>query len=69
MPLDRPATTPGDPPTDALLEERGSFSHGVCRVCGWRGPGRRARRVARLDLSTHLGTCPGAGARGIPGGP
>src|SRR2546423_235144 len=28
------------------IEERGSFSNALCRVCGWRGPPRRSRRVA-----------------------
>jgi hypothetical protein len=39
----------------------GSFTHGVCRVCGWRGPGRRSRRLAAQDAATHLGACEMAG--------
>ena len=34
-------------------EDRGSFSHAVCRVCGWAGPGRRSRRLAREDSVAH----------------
>ncbi|HEX8971916.1 hypothetical protein [Oryzihumus sp.] len=40
-------------------EDRGSFTHAVCRACGWRGPGRRARATAERDLELHdLGGCP-----------
>lgn len=39
-----------------MIEDRGSFSHGVCRVCGWAGPGRRSREVAREDAMQHLET-------------
>ncbi len=42
-----------DPSDAASTEERGSFTHGVCRVCGWRGPGRRSRGRARADVSAH----------------
>jgi hypothetical protein len=37
----------------ALIEERGSFTHAVCRVCGWSGPGRRSRERARKDVVGH----------------
>jgi hypothetical protein len=43
----------------AETEDRGSFSHAVCRVCGWRGPGRRSRRVANDDWREHQDDCPG----------
>ncbi|TPG14170.1 hypothetical protein EAH86_18135 [Pedococcus bigeumensis] len=42
-----------------VVEDRGSFSHAVCRVCGWSGPGRRSRRVSREDSRAHQETCPG----------
>jgi hypothetical protein len=48
------------------VEDRGSFSHGVCRVCGWLGPGRRARQVSHRDAATHAESCPGAPDDGAP---
>jgi hypothetical protein len=43
----------------AGTEDRGSFTHAVCRACGWRGPGRRARATAERDLELHdLSGCP-----------
>ncbi|MFJ7206715.1 hypothetical protein ACIQWR_24700 [Streptomyces sp. NPDC098789] len=33
--------------------ERGSFCLAVCS-CGWRGPARRSRDLARKDASGHL---------------
>jgi hypothetical protein len=42
-----------DGATAALLEERGSFTHAVCGVCGWSGPGRRSRERARKDVVGH----------------
>jgi hypothetical protein len=50
-------------PRTSVTEDRGSFSHGVCRACGWIGPGRRSRRVAGVDAARHVGTCPGAAER------
>jgi hypothetical protein len=41
------------------VEDRGSFSHGVCRVCGWSGPGRRSRRVSSKDAAAHRDICQG----------
>ena len=35
------------------VEDRGSFSHGVCRVGGWAEPGRRSRRIARAVATQH----------------
>ena len=47
------------PMSSAGTEDRGSFTHAVCRACGWRGPGRRARATAERDLELHdLGGCP-----------
>ena len=44
---------------EARTEDRGSFTHGVCRACGWWGPARRARASAGRDLELHLGAgCP-----------
>ncbi|RSS80113.1 hypothetical protein [Streptomyces sp. WAC06614] len=59
-PLDAPphlVTTGGatDPtPTDHTLTttERGSFCLAVCS-CGWRGPARRSRDLARRDADRH----------------
>lgn len=77
MPRARTGSTSGQPdqgpPRDGIasqvqVEDRGSFSHGVCRECGWRGPGRRARRVARLDVTAHLATCAADSAGGIQDG-
>lgn len=39
---------------ESVIEDRGSFSHAVCRVCGWAGPGRRSRKVARGDAAQHV---------------
>ena len=39
---------------ESVIEDRGSFSHAVCRVCGWAGPGRRSRQVARGDATQHV---------------
>jgi len=36
-----------------LTEDNGSFTHAVCRACGWRGPGRRARVTAANDAAVH----------------
>jgi hypothetical protein len=40
---------------DALWpsEDRGSFTHGVCRSCTWVGPGRRSRAGAASDAELH----------------
>jgi len=35
------------------IEDRGSFTHGVCRSCTWEGPGRRSRGVAASDAELH----------------
>jgi hypothetical protein len=58
---DGPVQAPGeesdlagdDPSAALLLEERGSFTHAVCLVCGWSGPGRRSRERARKDVVGH----------------
>ncbi|MET9699848.1 hypothetical protein ABZY31_23385 [Streptomyces sp. NPDC006529] len=35
--------------------ERGSFCLAAC-TCGWRGPARRSRDLARKDATAHLKT-------------
>ncbi|HET8981701.1 MAG TPA: hypothetical protein VFN47_03375 [Pedococcus sp.] len=63
-------STPGEGPEQGSgsstelfqVEDRGSFSHGVCRVCGWSGPGRRSRQRAGADLAGHRSDdCPKGG--------
>jgi hypothetical protein len=39
------------PWTDVV--DRGSFTFGTCRGCGWTGPGRRARATAAQDAVRH----------------
>lgn len=41
------------------VAERGSFAHGDC-LCGWTGPGRRARAIAQSDVDVHRLVCPPA---------
>lgn len=38
--------------TPGIIDD-GNFSHGICHVCDWRGPGRRAREKARRDAADH----------------
>ncbi|GMA41004.1 hypothetical protein GCM10025883_30490 [Mobilicoccus caccae] len=33
--------------------EVGSFAHGACARCDWKGPGRRARSMAEDDAELH----------------
>ena len=49
----RPEPEPWPDGEASSVEDRGSFSHAVCRVCGWAGPGRRSRRLAREDIVAH----------------
>ena len=45
---------PAEPTVAATgVVERGSFAHATCEVCGWRGPGRRARASAGQDGELH----------------
>ncbi|MFV0135064.1 hypothetical protein ACLGIH_17900 [Streptomyces sp. HMX87] len=37
--------------------ERGPFCLATC-TCGWHGPARRARSLARTDAETHTGDLP-----------
>src|SRR5680860_846417 len=41
------------PPEVWPIEDRGSFTHGVCRSCTWAGPGRRSRGGAASDAELH----------------
>lgn len=41
------------PDTVWAIEDRGPFTHGVCRSCTWTGPGRRSRGVAASDAELH----------------
>lgn len=52
------AALPRESEFGSVVVDKGSFSHAVCRACGWRGPGRRSRRVAGLDASSHVTFCP-----------
>ncbi|MFF3216612.1 hypothetical protein ACFYYB_39075 [Streptomyces sp. NPDC002886] len=58
MPLPRDPSGPAPAPsTDhaahaTSTSERGSFSLAVC-TCGWRGPARRSRDLARKDATGH----------------
>lgn len=41
----------GDGPVQMV--EKSGFTRARCE-CGWAGPGRRSRKKARADASTHL---------------
>ncbi|WP_461011655.1 hypothetical protein [Streptomyces capparidis] len=48
------APEPASPPPrhDTTTTERGSFCTARC-VCGWSGPARRSRELARRDAARH----------------
>ncbi|MER5730913.1 hypothetical protein ABT084_21760 [Streptomyces sp. NPDC002138] len=51
-----PRTPAGPPPPGGhtiTTAERGSFCLATC-TCGWRGPARRSRDLARKDATAHL---------------
>ncbi|MFK0257408.1 hypothetical protein [Streptomyces sp. NPDC090445] len=51
--LPRPAEEPSTGDTHTTdTTERGSFCLAVC-TCGWRGPARRSRDLARKDAAGH----------------
>ncbi|MFJ6661689.1 hypothetical protein ACIQNG_35870 [Streptomyces sp. NPDC091377] len=55
-PQDRSAA-PQDPPEHhTRTVEQGPFCVARCS-CGWRGPARRARSLARTDAQGHLTGC------------
>nr|WP_237519908.1 hypothetical protein [Streptomyces sp. HUCO-GS316] len=49
-------TGPGEEPTEhrTTTVEQGRFCVAHC-TCGWRGPARRARSLARADAQDHTG--------------
>ncbi|MFD4132527.1 hypothetical protein [Streptomyces goshikiensis] len=51
---DARAERPAPPPTGHTTSttERGSFCLALC-TCGWRGPARRSRDLARKDATLH----------------
>ncbi|WP_327253579.1 hypothetical protein [Streptomyces sp. NBC_01244] len=53
LPRDSSSAAPA-PSTDhaTSTSERGSFSLAAC-TCGWRGPARRSRDLARKDATGH----------------
>ena len=45
-------------PDPVTIVDVGPFTHAQC-VCGWSGPGRRARKRARADAAEHRSSgCP-----------
>ncbi|MEU9109664.1 hypothetical protein AB0D54_36115 [Streptomyces xanthophaeus] len=46
-----PAAPPG-PAHDTSTTDRGAFCLAVCS-CGWKGPARRSRDLARRDATRH----------------
>ncbi|MFE5809737.1 hypothetical protein [Streptomyces sp. NPDC056491] len=53
LPLQRPHAQP-EPPAGHTTStaDRGSFCLAVC-TCGWSGPARRSRDLARRDATNH----------------
>ncbi|MFJ4920810.1 hypothetical protein [Streptomyces sp. NPDC088725] len=54
-----PSTTP--PAHTTSTTERGSFCLARC-TCGWSGPARRSRDLARTDAKGHVGPAGPAGS-------
>ncbi|MET9320430.1 hypothetical protein ABZX75_09615 [Streptomyces sp. NPDC003038] len=57
LPLPRPVSGPVEPPQPpdghtTTTADRGSFCLAVC-TCGWAGPARRSRDLARRDATRH----------------
>ncbi|MET9856764.1 hypothetical protein ABZY57_27970 [Streptomyces sp. NPDC006450] len=53
LPRDPSGTAPTPPAGHTTsTSDRGSFSSAVC-TCGWRGPARRSRDLARKDAAGH----------------
>ncbi|MBT2480164.1 hypothetical protein [Streptomyces sp. ISL-94] len=53
VPLQRPQPQPQPPAGHTTsTAERGSFCLAVC-TCGWTGPARRSRDLARRDAARH----------------
>ncbi|WKV76504.1 hypothetical protein AW27_018045 [Streptomyces sp. PCS3-D2] len=56
LPLPRPQSQPQPPTTHTTsTADRGSFCLAVCS-CGWKGPARRSRDLARKDAAGHEAT-------------
>ncbi|WP_405756342.1 hypothetical protein [Streptomyces sp. NBC_00073] len=51
VPFPRPTERP-PAEHDTSTAERGSFCLALC-TCGWRGPARRSRDLARKDATRH----------------
>lgn len=51
------AAVPREEPVDHGTKEKGSFTYGYCKSCGWEGGGRRARDKARRDALEHSAFC------------
>ncbi|MEU4652339.1 hypothetical protein AB0G32_00060 [Streptomyces sp. NPDC023723] len=52
--LDAPRDLPDLPEHTTTTVEQGPFCSARCS-CGWRGPARRARSLARTDAREHAG--------------
>ncbi|MCD9143114.1 hypothetical protein [Streptomyces albireticuli] len=60
------ALTSLSPAHSTSTTETGSFCSARC-TCGWRGPARRARSLARDDATAHAGAgSEGTGSVGTP---
>ncbi|MFB7174416.1 hypothetical protein ACFCYM_26880 [Streptomyces sp. NPDC056254] len=55
QPRPQPPTGPTVSAHTASATDRGSFCVGVC-ACGWTGPARRSRDLARRDAAGHEAT-------------
>ncbi|MBV7670043.1 hypothetical protein STHAL_11255 [Streptomyces halstedii] len=53
-----PAAETATPAHTATTVERGSFCLARC-ACGWSGPARRSRDLARTDAAGHAAAVPG----------
>ncbi|MFI9235905.1 hypothetical protein [Streptomyces sp. NPDC053079] len=56
--MSEPAFAPSGAAHSTTTSERGSFCTARCS-CGWYGPARRARSLAREDAETHVTTAGG----------
>ncbi|MEU4213443.1 hypothetical protein AB0F13_26255 [Streptomyces sp. NPDC026206] len=64
--MSEPAFAPPGAEHTTSTNERGSFCTARC-TCGWYGPARRARSLAREDAETHLTATAGGDGLPIPG--
>ncbi|MEU7135385.1 hypothetical protein [Streptomyces sp. NPDC046261] len=56
--MSEPARAPSGADHSTTTNERGSFCTARCS-CGWYGPARRARSLAREDAENHVTTAGG----------